>query len=120
MMKSFLTDTMPGLVVGIAKEVFNTMRMANVMPLQMIEPSPSSQQLRLASHAHGSSDSAKEMPRGSRNPSSGTTLSDPGVSASTPESVKERNDMELEAAEVDVTPIADQVEDAIPKSQPGC
>ena len=41
MMKSFLTDTMPGLVAGIAKEVFNTMRMANVTPLQMIEPSPS-------------------------------------------------------------------------------
>ena len=33
MMKSFLTDTMPGLVTGIAKEVFNTMRMVNVTPL---------------------------------------------------------------------------------------
>ena len=120
MMKSFLTDTMPGLVVGIAKEVFNTMRMANVTPLQMIEPSPSSQQLRLAGHAHGSSDSAKQTPRGSKNPSLGTTSSDPSVSASTPESVEERNDMELEAAEVDVTPVANQVEDAIPESQLGC
>ena len=48
------------------------------------------------------------------------TSSEPGVSASTPESVEERNDMELEAAEVDVTRVADQVEGAIPESQPGC
>ena len=86
----------------------------------MIEPSPLSQQLHLAGHAHGSSNSAKQTPRGSRNLSLGTTLSNPSVSASTPESVEERNDMELEAAEVDVTPVTDQVEDAIPESQPGC
>ena len=40
-MKSFLRDTVPGLVSVIAKEVFMSMHAASVVPLQMIEPSPS-------------------------------------------------------------------------------
>ena len=41
-MKSFLRDTVPGLVLVIAKEVFTSMHAASVAPLQMIEPSSSS------------------------------------------------------------------------------
>ena len=42
-MKSFLRDTVLGLVSVIAKEVFTSMHAASVAPLQMIEPLPSSQ-----------------------------------------------------------------------------
>ena len=41
------------------------MHAASVAPLQMIEPSPSLQQLLLANQAHGSFDSARKTPQGS-------------------------------------------------------
>ena len=41
LMKSFLRDTIPGLVSIIAKEVFASMHATSVVSLQMIKPSPS-------------------------------------------------------------------------------
>ena len=63
-MKNFLRDTVPGLVSVIAKEVFTSMHAASVAPLQMIEPSPSSQQLLLANQAHGSFDTSRNRRKG--------------------------------------------------------
>ena len=115
-MKSFLRDMVPGLVLVIAKEVFTSMHAANVAPLQMIEPSPSSQQLLLANQVHESFDNARKTPQGSMKVSLTETTPDPTQLARTPDFSADKGAEDVETAEVDELPGSEALEETVPES----
>ena len=119
-MKNFLRDTVPGLVSVIAKEVFTSMHAASVAPLQMIEPSPSSQQLLLANQAHGSFDTSRKSSQGSTKVSLTETTPDPAQSAKTLDSGADMGAEDVETAAVDELLGSEAMEETDPESQPGC
>jgi len=115
MMKSWMSNIMPQVCAGIARDIFVNMHAANPTPMQMIAPSlGQSQQLLIGSQPHASVDCQRQPLQLSGNPSTAGTSTDQSPAVNTSESAAQHTNEDESL--VDTKEIPNQVE----KSREGC